>query len=120
MATFKAIVIDKAERGQSVALTDFDEKNLMDGDRPGAVEYSTVNYKDGLAITAKAPVVRRFPMIAGVDGAGTVETSTHPDWKSGDKFILNGCGCGETHLGLYAQKARVDGDWLTSLPAKFS
>ncbi len=120
MGTFKAIVVDKTDSGQSVALTDFDEAGLMDGNVVLRPEWSTVNYKDGLAITDKAPVVRRFPMIAGVDGAGTVETSTHPDWKSGDKFILNGCGCGETHLGLYAQKARVNGDWLISLPAKFS
>ena len=120
MGTFKAIVVDKTDSGQSVAFTDFDEGGLMDGNVVLRPEWSTVNYKDGLAITNKAPVVRRFPMIAGVDGAGTVETSTHPDWKSGDKFILNGCGCGETHLGLYAQKARVDGDWLISLPAKFS
>jgi acrylyl-CoA reductase (NADPH) len=120
VGTFKAIVVDKTDSGQSVAFTDFDEGGLMDGNVVLRPEWSTVNYKDGLAITNKAPVVRRFPMIAGVDGAGTVETSTHPDWKSGDKFILNGCGCGETHLGLYAQKARVDGDWLISLPAKFS
>jgi acrylyl-CoA reductase (NADPH) len=120
VGTFKAIVVDKTDSGQSVALTDFDEAGLMEGSVVLRPEWSTVNYKDGLAITNKAPVVRRFPMIAGVDGAGTVETSTHPDWKSGDKFILNGCGCGETHLGLYAQKARVNGDWLISLPAKFS
>ena len=73
MATFKAIVVDKAESGQTVQLTDFDEKDLMDGDVTVRVEYSTVNYKDGLAVTGKAPVVRRFPMIAGVDFAGTVE-----------------------------------------------
>jgi acrylyl-CoA reductase (NADPH) len=120
VGTFKAIVVDKTDSGQSVALTDFDEAGLMEGNVVLRPEWSTVNYKDGLAVTAKAPVVRRFPMIAGVDGAGTVETSTHPDWKSGDKVILNGWGCGETHLGLYAQKARVNGDWLISLPAKFS
>src|SRR5499425_1211589 len=99
MATFKAIVIDKADTGQTVRLTDFDEKDLMDGDVTVRIEWSTVNYKDGLAITGKAPVVRRFPMIAGVDFAGTVEASTHPDWKSGDQVILNGWGSGETHLG---------------------
>jgi acrylyl-CoA reductase (NADPH) len=79
-----------------------------------------VNYKDGLAVTGKAPVVRRFPMIAGIDGAGTVESSSHPDWKPGDKVILTGWGCGETHLGCYAQKARVKGDWLVPLPAGMS
>ena len=117
---FKAIVIEKANGGQSVALKDFDEKDLMDGDVTVRVEYSTINYKDGLAVTGKAPVVRRFPMIAGVDFAGTVESSTHPDWKPGDKVILNGWGLGETHLGAYAQKARVKGDWLVRLPATMS
>jgi acrylyl-CoA reductase (NADPH) len=115
--TFKAIVIDKAESGQTVALKDFDEKDLMDGDVTVKVETSTINYKDGLAITGKAPVVRRFPMIAGVDFAGIVEQSSHPDWKPGDKVICNGWGLGETHLGAYAQKARVKGDWLVRLPA---
>src|ERR1700734_4339040 len=116
MSTFKAIVVDKAEAGQTVRLTDFDEKDLMAGDVTVAVEWSTVNYKDGLAVTGKAPVVRRFPMIAGVDFAGTVETSSHSAWKPGDKVILNGWGLGETHLGAYAQKARVKGDWLVRLP----
>jgi acrylyl-CoA reductase (NADPH) len=120
MSTFKAIVIDKAEAGQSVRLTDFDEKNLMDGDVDVRVEWSTVNYKDGLAVTGKAPVMRRFPMIAGVDFAGTVESSSHPAWRAGDKVILNGWGLGETHLGAYAQKARVKGDWLIRLPASMS
>jgi acrylyl-CoA reductase (NADPH) len=120
MATFKAIVIDKTEGGQSVKLTDFDEKDLMDGDVTVAVAYSTVNYKDGLAVTGKAPVVRRFPMIAGVDFAGTVESSSHAAWKAGDKVILNGWGLGETHLGAYAQKARVKGDWLVRLPESIS
>jgi acrylyl-CoA reductase (NADPH) len=117
MAAFKAIVIDKADTGQTVRLTDFDEKDLMDGDVTVRVEYSTVNYKDGLAITGKAPVVRRFPMIAGVDFAGAVESSTHPKWKAGDQVILNGWGLGETHLGAYAEKARVKGDWLIRRPA---
>ncbi len=120
MATFKAIVIEKAEGGQKVALTDFDEANLMDGDVTVRVEWSTVNYKDGLAVTGKAPVVRRWPMIAGVDFSGIVEASSHPDWKPGDKVILNGWGLGETHLGAYAQKARVKGDWLVRLPASMS
>jgi acrylyl-CoA reductase (NADPH) len=120
MATFKAIVIDKAEAGQTVRLADFDEKDLMEGDVTVRVEWSTVNYKDGLAVTGKAPVVRRFPMIAGVDFAGTVDSSSHPGWKSGDKVILNGWGLGETHLGAYAEKARVKGDWLVRLPASMS
>ena len=120
MATFKAIVIEKAEKGTTAALTDFDEANLMDGDVTVRVEYSTLNYKDGLAITGKAPVVRRFPMIAGIDAAGTVESSTSPLWKPGDKVILNGWGCGETHLGAYAGKARVKGEWLVPLPVGMS
>jgi acrylyl-CoA reductase (NADPH) len=120
VATFKAIVIDKNEGGQTVALTDFDEANLMDGDVTVRVEWSTVNYKDGLAVTGKAPVVRRFPMIAGVDFAGTVESSSHPQWKRGDKVVLNGWGLGETHLGGYAEKARVKGDWLVRLPDRQS
>ena len=120
MPTFKAIVIDKNESGQSVRLTDFDDKDLMDGDVTVRVEWSTVNYKDGLALTGKAPVVRRFPMIAGVDFAGTVENASHPSWRAGDKVILNGWGLGETHLGAYAQKARVKGDWLVRLPSTMS
>ncbi len=120
VAKFKAIVIEKTEGGTRAALTDFDEANLMDGDVTVRVEYSTLNYKDGLAITGKAPVVRRFPMIAGIDFAGTVENSAHPAWKAGDKVILNGWGCGETHLGAYAEKARVKGDWLVALPAAMS
>jgi acrylyl-CoA reductase (NADPH) len=118
--TFKAIVIEKGESGQSVALTDFDEAGLMDGDVVVRPEYSTINYKDGLAITGKAPVVRRFPMIAGVDFAGIVESSSHPAWTAGDKVICNGWGLGETHLGAYAQKARVKGDWLVRLPERLS
>jgi acrylyl-CoA reductase (NADPH) len=120
MTTFKAVVIEKVDAGQTVRLTDFDDKDLMDGDVTVAVEYSTINYKDGLAITGKSPVVRRFPMIAGVDFAGTVEQSSHPAWKPGDQVVLNGWGLGETHLGAYAHKARVKGDWLVRLPASMS
>jgi acrylyl-CoA reductase (NADPH) len=116
VGTFKAIRIDKADKGTTVALTQFDEAELMDGDVTVRVEWSTLNYKDGLALTGKAPVVRRFPMIAGVDFAGTVEQSTHPQWKAGDKVVCNGWGMGETHLGSYAEKARVKGDWLVRLP----
>lgn len=120
MAAFKAIVVEKADGGTKAALTDFDEANLMDGDVTVRVEYSTLNYKDGLAITGKAPVVRRFPMIAGIDFAGTIDSSSHAAWKPGDKVILNGWGCGETHLGAYAEKARVKGDWLVPLPKTMS
>jgi len=120
MAIFKAVVVEKSDAGQTVRLADFDEKDLMDGDVTVAVDYSTLNYKDGLALTGKSPVVRRFPMIAGIDLAGTVERSAHPAWKPGDKVILNGWGLGETHLGAYAEKARVKGDWLVRLPASMS
>jgi len=120
LATFKAIRIDKADKGTTAALTQFDEADLMEGDVTVRVEWSTVNYKDGLAVTGRAPVVRRFPMIGGIDFAGTVEQSTHPQWKAGDKVICNGWGQGETHLGAYAEKARVKGDWLVRLPAGMS
>ena len=120
MGTFRAIRIDKAEKGTTVSLTQFDEAELMEGDVTIRVEWSTLNYKDGLAVTGKAPVVRRFPMIAGIDLAGTVEQSSHPQWKAGDKVICNGWGMGETHLGAYAEKARVKGDWLVRLPEGMS
>ena len=120
MATFKAIRIDKADKGTTAALTQFDDAELMDGDVTVGVEWSTLNYKDGLALTGKAPVVRRFPMIAGIDFAGTVETSSHPQWKAGDKVVCTGWGMGETHLGAYAEKARVKGDWLVALPQGLS
>jgi len=116
VATFKAIRIDKAEKGTTAALTQFDDAELMEGDVTVRVEWSTLNYKDGLAVTGKAPVVRRFPMIAGIDFAGTVEQSSHPQWKAGDKVVSTGWGLGETHLGAYAEKARVKGDWLVRLP----
>jgi len=120
MAEFKAWLIEKVEGGQSVRFADLTDGDLMDGDVSVRVEWSTINYKDGLALTGKAPVVRRWPMIPGIDFAGTVESSTHPDWKPGDKVVLNGFGLGETHLGGYAEKARVKGDWLVRLPAGIS
>jgi acrylyl-CoA reductase (NADPH) len=120
VGTFKAIRIDKAEKGTTAALTQFDDADLMEGDVTVAVEWSTVNYKDGLAISGKAPVVRRFPMIAGIDFAGTVIESAHPGWRAGDKVIGTGWGMGETHLGAYAERARVKGDWLVALPAGMS
>src|ERR1700757_1825062 len=120
MAAFKAIRIGKADKGTTAALSQFDEAELMDGDVTVRVEWSTLNYKDGLALTGKAPVVRRFPMIAGIDFAGTVEQSSHPQWKAGDKVVCTGWGMGETHLGAYAEKARVKGDWLVALPQGLS
>jgi acrylyl-CoA reductase (NADPH) len=116
LGTFKALRIDKADKGTTASLVAFDEAELMEGDVTVRVEWSTLNYKDGLAVTGKAPVVRRFPMIAGIDFSGTVEHSSHPRWKAGDRVICNGWGLGETHLGAYAEKARVKGDWLVRLP----
>ncbi len=117
MAPFKALVIDKTEAGQTVGFREFNEADLMDGDVTVLVSHSTLNYKDGLALTGKAPVVRRFPMIPGVDLVGTVEASSNPEFKPGDAVILNGWGLGETHLGAYAEKVRVKGDWLIPLPS---
>jgi acrylyl-CoA reductase (NADPH) len=120
MSRFKAIRIDKDASGYRAAYSEFDESELMDGDVTVRVSHSTVNYKDGLAITGKSPVVRRFPMIPGIDFAGVVESSSHPDFKPGDQVVLNGWGCGETHFGGYSQKARVKGDWLVPLPKAFT
>jgi acrylyl-CoA reductase (NADPH) len=120
VGTFKALRIDKADKGTTAKITQFDEAELMDGDVTVAVEWSTLNYKDGLALTGKAPVVRRFPMIAGIDFAGTVAQSANPNWKVGDKVVCNGWGMGETHLGAYAEKARVKGEWLVKLPDSLS
>lgn len=118
---FKAILISRdEEKRQSVAVTELTEADLMEGDVTVAVEASTMNYKDGLAITGKSPVVRRFPLIPGIDFAGTVISSSHPDWKAGDKVILNGWGTGETHHGAFAGRSRVKGEWLVPLPAGMS
>ncbi|KQU35335.1 NADPH:quinone dehydrogenase [Methylobacterium sp. Leaf94] len=120
MGRFKAWVIEKTETGQSLAFQDFDDADLMPGDVTVRVTHSTVNYKDGLAMTGKSPVVRRFPMIPGIDFAGIVETSDHPDYQPGDAVVLTGWGVGETHLGAYALRARVKGDWLVPLPQGLS
>lgn len=117
---FKAILIDKDDAGYRAALKDVEETQLPDGDVTVRVSHSTLNYKDALAITGKAPVVRAFPMVPGIDLAGTVEHSTHPDYKAGDAVILNGWGVGEAHWGGLAQKARVEGDWLVPLPPQFT
>jgi len=116
MAKFKAILIEKADAGQKVGLVDFDEAQLMEGDVTVRVEWSTLNYKDGLALTGKGPVVRRWPMIPGIDLAGTVESSSNKEFKPGDAVVLNGFGLGETHLGGFAEVARVKGEWLVPLP----
>ena len=115
---FNAILLNKNDDGGTVAqLTQMDEAQLpADGDVTVAVDYSTINYKDGLAITGRAPVVRKWPMVPGIDGAGQVLESSHPDWKPGDPFILNGWGVGETHMGCLAQRARLKGEWLIRRP----
>jgi acrylyl-CoA reductase (NADPH) len=117
---FRAVVIEKDGDSQTVGLKDVAPDALMDGDVTVKVAWSTLNYKDGLALTGVAPVVRRFPMIPGVDFVGTVDNSAHPAWKPGDKVIGNGWGMGETHLGAYAEYARVKGDWLVALPTSMS
>jgi acrylyl-CoA reductase (NADPH) len=117
---FSAILIEKNDQGQTVGLTSLDEAQLPDGDVSVEVEYSTLNFKDGLAITGKSPVVRKFPMVPGIDLAGVVTDSRHADWQQGDRVILNGWGVGETHWGGLAQRARLDGDWLVPLPSNFT
>ena len=113
----KAIYLSKDNDQFNARVADVDESQLMEGDVTLKVEYSTINYKDALAITNKSPIVRKWPMVAGIDAAGTVEKSSHPDFKPGDKAILMGWGVGESHWGGLAQKARVKGDWLVKLPA---
>jgi len=117
MSDFKALVLERSDSQLRVALKTMSDADLMDGDVTVRVTHSTVNYKDGLAITGKVPVVRRFPMIPGIDFAGVVEASSRPDYAEGDKVVLNGWGVGETHFGGYAERARVKGDWLVPLPA---
>lgn len=117
---FSAILIEKGEAGQTAAVTSLDEAQLPAGDVDIEVEYSTLNYKDALAITASSPVVRKFPMVPGIDLAGVVTDSTHADWKKGDRVVLNGWGVGETHWGGLSQRARLNGDWLVPLPAVFT
>ena len=113
---FRAIQISKTEQGQKVDFVNLEESDLMEGDVTIAVSHSSVNYKDGLAITGKAPIIRKFPLIPGVDLAGTVTKSSHAKWKPGDLVVLNGWGVGEQHNGGFAEMARVSGDWLVAVP----
>jgi acrylyl-CoA reductase (NADPH) len=115
--TFNAFLLTKTDDGQSLEWTAVDESDLMEGDVTVAVSHSSLNFKDGLALTGTSPVVRRWPMIPGIDFAGVVRDSTHPDFASGDEVVLNGWGVGETHLGGYGELARVPGDWLVPLPS---
>ncbi len=117
---FSGILINKGDDGQSVAVAQIDESQLPEGNVTIDVEYSTMNYKDGLAITGSSPVVRKFPMVPGIDLAGVVTDSSHPEWKAGDRVVLNGWGVGEGHWGGLAQKARLNGDWLVPLPSAFN
>jgi acrylyl-CoA reductase (NADPH) len=116
----KAILIEKSDAGQQAAVREVDEAGLPEGEVTVRVDYSTVNYKDGLALTGKSPVVRRFPMVPGIDFCGTVEASSDPQWKAGDRVILDGWGVGESHWGGLAQRARVKGAWLVRLPERLS
>ncbi len=117
---FKALLLEKSDAGFTASVKAVDEAQLPEGDVLGAISHSTLNYKDGLAITQRGPVVRNWPMVAGIDGAGTVIESSHPDWKPGDRFIHNGWGLGETRWGCLAERARLKGDWLVKLPEAFT
>jgi len=120
---FKALLLEKGDAGFSARLTELDEGRLPVLAMGGVLvrpEYSSLNYKDGLALTNKSPVVRQWPMVPGIDGAGTVLDSTHAQWKAGDRFVHNGWGVGETHWGCLAQRARLQGDWLVPLPSAFT
>ena len=117
---FRAVLIDKDDNGQRVALTTLDEGQLPEGDVTVRIACSTLNYKDALAITGKAPVVRKFPMVPGIDFAGVVERSDHPGFRAGDKVVLNGWGVGEVHWGGLAELARVKGEWLLPLEPAFT
>lgn len=118
--TFSAILLNRDDSGFRAEVARLDDDRLPAGDVLLAVSHSTLNYKDGLAICNRSPVVRLWPMVAGIDGAGTVLESSHPDWKAGDEVILNGWGVGETHWGCLAQRARVNGNWLVRRPAALS
>jgi acrylyl-CoA reductase (NADPH) len=121
MPSFRGILLNKSEAGFSASVTDIDSAQLpSDGDVEIAIAHSTVNYKDALALTDKGPVVRRWPMVPGIDGAGTVVASSHPEWKVGDQVIHNGWGVGETHWGCLAQRAKLKGDWLVAVPTSLT
>ena len=117
---FKGLLLEKDDAGFRAGIVDIDEARLPAGDVLVEPTYSTLNFKDGLAITNKGPVVRSWPMVAGIDGAGTVLESTHAEWEPGDRFVHNGWGVGETHWGCLAARARLKGDWLVKLPGAFT
>lgn len=113
---FRAAQLTKTDEGQALNFVTLETSDLMEGDAVVKVDYSTLNYKDGLALTGAAPVVRAWPMIPGIDFVGTIESCESDRFNPGDKVILNGFGMGEAHLGGYAQRARVNSDWLVALP----
>ncbi|MDQ6881512.1 MAG: oxidoreductase, partial [Pseudomonadota bacterium] len=117
---FNALQLNKNDSGFSAAVVELDDSQLPPGDVLAQVDYSSLNYKDALAITNRGPVVRSWPMVAGIDGAGTVLESTHPGWRAGDRFVHNGWGLGETRWGLMSGHARLQGDWLVRLPTAFN
>ncbi|SDB20452.1 putative quinone oxidoreductase, YhdH/YhfP family [Pseudomonas sp. NFACC23-1] len=118
--TFKALLTTKTGEAISTQLVDFKDEDLMPGDVTVAIEFSTVNYKDAMALSGRSPVIRQFPLIPGIDFAGIVETSSHPGFEAGDRVLVNGWGLSQTHHGGFAQKARVSGDWLVKIPEVFS
>lgn len=118
--SIRTILLEKPESGFRATVANIEQAQLPDADVRIAVQYSTLNFKDGLAITNRSPVVRQWPMVAGIDGVGRVLESSHPDWREGDEVILNGWGVGETHWGCLAQQAALKGDWLVRLPAGLS
>ena len=118
--SFRAILVSKTDDGQKVEFVRLTEADLMEGNVTIDVAHSSVNYKDGLAITGKGPIIRHWPLVPGIDLAGTVRSSSHPQWKAGDKVVLGGWGVGEGHYGGFAEMARVNGDWLVPLPDGFS
>ncbi|WP_434570117.1 acrylyl-CoA reductase (NADPH) [Pseudomonas sp. Z3-6] len=118
--TFKALLTSKTGEAISTQLVDFKDEDLMAGDVTVAIEFSTVNYKDAMALSGRSPVIRQFPLIPGIDFAGIVETSSHPSFEAGDRVLVNGWGLSQTHHGGFAQRARVSGDWLVKIPQVFS
>ncbi|MDX3934482.1 MDR family oxidoreductase [Stenotrophomonas sp.] len=118
--SFKALLATRSDDSITAGVVDLTEQDLMPGDVTVAVEYSTVNYKDALALSGRSPVIRTFPLIPGIDLAGVVETSSHPGYAAGDRVLVNGWGLSQTHHGGYAQKARVPGEWLVKIPEAFS
>ncbi len=120
MSDFRALLVSKTDTGQKAEVTRFNEADLMEGDVTVAVHHSSVNYKDGLAVSGKGPIIRKWPLIPGVEFTGKVISSTHPRWNAGDEVLMGGWGMGENHHGGFAERARVNGNWLVPIPAGFT